>query len=165
MFDLEAHPLTLRQPLVIRDFQDDARDLLAKNCGQLLRRRFRVFDRVVQDRGLERNGIFNAAHLREQARDPDRVIDVGRCFRAFPPLVPMLHGGEVEGLEQSEQGRRVPVHWLAPMSAAFANSGNRPRHMSRKLGSLAKPITRPRPTRSVHNHGVSANRSGTSGHR
>ena len=40
-----------------------------------------------------------------------------------------------------------------------------PRKWSRKFGSVANAITRPRPTRSVHSHTDSASRPGISGHR
>ena len=45
-------------------------------------------------------------------------------------------------------GQKVP-----PSSTALPKIGSSPRQRSRKFGSRAKPITRPRPTRSVHRYG------------
>ena len=61
--------------------------------------------------------------------------------------------------------RPTPAQKLPPRKIAFANSGRCERNRSRKFGSPANAITRPRPTDSVHSTGDSARRAGTSGHR
>src|SRR5436190_4174360 len=100
VLDLQALARVLAQALVVGDFHDDARDLLAEHARKLCARGFRVLYRVVQHRGTQRRGIGNAPFIVQHARQRDRVVDIGRRVPVLATLGPVLVRREREHVEK-----------------------------------------------------------------
>ena len=93
--------------LVVGHFEHDGGDDLAECDAKLGGGRVRVLDRVVQERSAEDVDIVDTLAL-EQARERDRVVDVGRGLGILAALIAVLVGREGDGVEQQRLG--VEVH-------------------------------------------------------
>ena len=150
----------------LRDAVDKARDLLAEGLLDLLQRRGRVLDGVVEQRGAQRLGV--EPHPRADLGDPDRVDD--EVLAGLPPLVGVVLAGVHERLldpvavdrhgglfgvllDDREQVREQPLldrRQLGPLDRA-SPSGRGPVDFVRCDAVHRRPrgpeITRRRPTR------------------
>jgi hypothetical protein len=106
---LPALALGLLEVLVVGHFQHDRRDDFAEEHAQLVGSRVRVLDGVVQQRCAQHRDVIDAFAL-EQAREGDRMVDVGRSRGVLAALVAMLFGREGHGFQQ--QRLRVDVHGM-----------------------------------------------------
>ena len=100
-----------RQPGQLGDAVDQAGDLLAERLADLLERRRRVLDGVVQQRRAQRLGV--EAHAGADLRHADRMDD--EVLAGAPALVGVVHAGVDERLLDARRGRpRPPPGGRAP---------------------------------------------------
>jgi hypothetical protein len=108
MFDLQALSFGLRQGLVVRHFSDDVRDFRAEPSHELVVRRGRILDRVVQNGRKQHALVVYAAFVGEHVRKRDRMIDIRRRLRVLAALIAMFVRGERDGPDQL-------IHWMVSL--------------------------------------------------
>ena len=99
MINLELFALFPVPVLVVRYLLDDLPDLRAKVLFQLLRGGIGILDGIMQNGCLQRGQIGHAAHAGEKFRHFHRVVDVGERRCTLTALIPVLTGGELDGLQ------------------------------------------------------------------
>ena len=79
MFDLQRFALKLIERLIVRDFQDKPTNSGSEERFEFFGRSLRIFDRIVQNRGLKYVQVCDLANLGENRGDFDWVVNV-RCL-------------------------------------------------------------------------------------
>jgi hypothetical protein len=111
VLDLAALALRFRKQLVVRYFEDDARDPHAEGRLDLVGGGLRVLDRVVEQRGADHLPLAHAALVPQDLGERDRVVDVGRRGMVLSPLVAVLERGELQrgqDIARRVHARKIP---------------------------------------------------------
>ena len=124
VFDLEPLALSLKQLFVICDLFHQPPDLLPKKLVQFGTGCFGVFERVVEQRGLQGRQVRHCGHTREEFSDGDDVVDVRIGVAAFAPLATMLERSKVCGGENL-----LKVGWIGSRHV------KQPRQPAQPIGS------------------------------
>jgi hypothetical protein len=98
MLDLETLSLSLRQRLVVCDFEHELSDLFPEEPNQFLCGRLSIFKGVVQKRRDQDTFVFYPPFVQENVGKRYRVIDVGGCEGILASLGTMFVCGKSQRL-------------------------------------------------------------------
>jgi hypothetical protein len=86
VLDLQLFSDRFVEGLVVGHLLDDLPHRVSEVLVELARYGFRVLDRVVENGRHQRDEVGDATRVRQQVRDGDGMVDVGRRFLVFPAL-------------------------------------------------------------------------------
>src|SRR5215510_6007221 len=121
LLNLKALAFHLRLRLVVGHLDHQVSDISTKLGYELVRRRFGVFNRVVERGRSQNSGKADAAVYAEHVHQGDWVVDVGACIAVPATLHPVLFCRELDGAnyETDVVGGLLHAHSVARAAAAW----------------------------------------------
>ena len=98
-FDLTGFTVIARQGFVVTDLKYDIGNHFVKTGGNFIAGRTAILNHVMQNRGTQHIFVCARFAFDDQARNLDRMINIGFISRALAALITMRSGGKIDGFQ------------------------------------------------------------------